>query len=395
MSNYVQTTFFTPKDSLPPSDPGKTIFGAAYDVEFGNIATAISSKYDSTTISTAPIPFNIGTAALPGITFVGHTGTGLYSNAGGDLGLSANGVSRLVITAASGLVTASAGLTVSGAAFTSRGILDSAPSNALTISSGGNLVITTPGSGIALTAATIQVGATAAQSTAILSTRVAGNAIEFGHTNSAGFGSVIGADAGDGRPFLAFNSEAGTTTNTFRTRGIKGRVFQADLAGGFITGVVPTASADNQSIVQDLSVSTAGGVQIGVPTGGDPGAGGLNIQSNLQLGGNPIYAGIPQNGQSTNYQLVLSDANKHIFFSGAGAKTLTIPANASVAFPVGTAITIVSPNGGGTITINITTDNLQFYPSGATGSRSLAASGICTILKISSTFWCITGSGLT
>lgn len=48
MSNYVQTTFFTPKDSLPPTNPAKTIFGAAYDVEFGNIQTAIATKADAT-----------------------------------------------------------------------------------------------------------------------------------------------------------------------------------------------------------------------------------------------------------------------------------------------------------------------------------------------------------
>jgi hypothetical protein len=46
MSNYTQTTFFTPKDSLPAGNPAKTIFGAAYDVEFGNIAIAIASKLD-------------------------------------------------------------------------------------------------------------------------------------------------------------------------------------------------------------------------------------------------------------------------------------------------------------------------------------------------------------
>jgi len=52
MSNYVQTTFFTPKDSLPTSNPAKTIFGSAYDIEFGNISTAISTKIDSTSAVT-------------------------------------------------------------------------------------------------------------------------------------------------------------------------------------------------------------------------------------------------------------------------------------------------------------------------------------------------------
>jgi len=46
MSNYTQTTFFAPKDALPPGNPAKTIFGAAYDTEFGNLSVAITSKQD-------------------------------------------------------------------------------------------------------------------------------------------------------------------------------------------------------------------------------------------------------------------------------------------------------------------------------------------------------------
>jgi hypothetical protein len=49
MSNYTPTTQFGPKDSLPTSNPLKTIYGAAYDTEFNNIAAAITSKYDSNT----------------------------------------------------------------------------------------------------------------------------------------------------------------------------------------------------------------------------------------------------------------------------------------------------------------------------------------------------------
>src|ERR1017187_4532238 len=47
MSNYAQTAFFTPKDALPAGNPAKTIYGAAFDVEFGNIATAVTSKLDA------------------------------------------------------------------------------------------------------------------------------------------------------------------------------------------------------------------------------------------------------------------------------------------------------------------------------------------------------------
>jgi hypothetical protein len=62
VSNYVQTTFFTPKDSLPVGNPAKVIYGAAYDVEFGNISTAIASKYDSLSLPSAAVTALTGTA---------------------------------------------------------------------------------------------------------------------------------------------------------------------------------------------------------------------------------------------------------------------------------------------------------------------------------------------
>lgn len=107
--------------------------------------------------------------------------------------------------------------------------------------------------------------------------------------------------------------------------------------------------------------------------------------------------GIPQNSQSTAYTLVLSDANKHILHPSADttARTFTIPANSSVAYPIGTAITFVNQNAAGTLTISITTDTMRLAGAGTTGSRTLAANGIATALKITSTEWIISGTGLT
>lgn len=106
---------------------------------------------------------------------------------------------------------------------------------------------------------------------------------------------------------------------------------------------------------------------------------------------------ILQNSQSAAYTLVLSDAGKHLLHPSADttARIWTIPANSSVAFPVGTAVTFVNQNAGGTITIAITTDTMRIAGLGSTGSRTLAANGIATALKITSTEWIISGSGLT
>lgn len=106
---------------------------------------------------------------------------------------------------------------------------------------------------------------------------------------------------------------------------------------------------------------------------------------------------IEQNSQSAAYTLVLADAGKHIYHPSADttARIWTIPANSSVAFPIGTAVTFVNDSSAGTITIAITTDTLVLAGTGSTGSRTLAANGVATALKIGSTRWQINGTGLT
>lgn len=107
-----------------------------------------------------------------------------------------------------------------------------------------------------------------------------------------------------------------------------------------------------------------------------------------------LFAGIPYAAKSADYTAVLADANTGIGHSGAddNARTFTIPANASVAFPVGTFL--VFQNSANVVTIAITSDTLIFQGSGATGSRQLAANGTAVAWKVSSTVWFIFGVGL-
>lgn len=130
---------------------------------------------------------------------------------------------------------------------------------------------------------------------------------------------------------------------------------------------------------------------LGTPTSG-------NLSSCTADGTNSVgFLTIPQNSQSTAYTLVLADSGKQIFHPSADttARTFTIPANSSVAFPVGTAVTFINQNGAGVITISITTDTMRLAGTGTTGSRSLAANGVATAVKITSTEWIISGTGLT
>lgn len=106
----------------------------------------------------------------------------------------------------------------------------------------------------------------------------------------------------------------------------------------------------------------------------------------------PVDSTAPQNIQNAAYTLVLTDAGKHIFHDEVTARTWTIPANGSVAFPIGTIITLVNNNGAGNITLAITTDTLRRGDGTAgTGSRTITPDSIATILKSKATEWQICG----
>ena len=157
--------------------------------------------------------------------------------------------------------------------------------------------------------------------------------------------------------------------------------------------------------ISGLGTSVATALAVNVGTSGAPvlNGGVLGTPSSGTLssctvdGTNEVgFKNIPQNSQSAAYTLVLADAGKHIFHpsSDANARTFTIPANSSVAYPIGTAITFINMTSQ-VVTIAITTDTMYLSSAGTTGSRSLAQYGSATAIKMTSTTWLISGSGLT
>lgn len=98
MSNYTPTTVFA-------SLTGTTILGSPFDVEYGNIATAIASKYDSsTTTITLTGAFTAGTVSTGNVTVTSSTipTNGMYLGAANQLNFSTNGVSRFTILSTGG-----------------------------------------------------------------------------------------------------------------------------------------------------------------------------------------------------------------------------------------------------------------------------------------------------
>ena len=208
-------------------------------------------------------------------------------------------------------------------------------------------------------------------STAIVSLGVAGS--RQGYFYTPGTGIIIASENG----VLALTTTSGQAIN-FNTNNTKR--FEFGTAGQFGIGASPDYGTAGQVLQSQGSGAAPTWASI---AGGD---------ATNNIG----YLNIPQNSQSAAYTLVLADAGKHIFHpvGDNNARTFTIPANSSVAYPVGTAITFINM-AAANVTIAITSDTMYLSSAGTTGSRTLAQYGSATAIKITSTNWLISGSGLT
>jgi len=212
-----------------------------------------------------------------------------------------------------------------------------------------------------------------------------------------------------------------TTTGTFDTNGnLKQTMGTVNLATN-VTGTLPVANGgtgitsfgtgvatwlgtpSSSNLAAAVTDETGSGSLVFAtsptlvtPVLGTPTSGTL---SNCTVDGTDAvgFRNTPINSQSAAYTLVLADSGKTILHPSADttARTFTIPANSSVNYPIGTVLTFVNQNGAGVVTIAITSDTMRLSPAGTTGSRTLAANGVATCVKLASTEWIITGSGLT
>jgi len=143
------------------------------------------------------------------------------------------------------------------------------------------------------------------------------------------------------------------------------------------------------SLAGNLAI-TGGGVTIG--------AGGTTaITLPPALSFTAGYLGIPLTGGAaltTGYTFALADSGTMAVMNCGSPCTLTIPANSSIAFPVGQSVlTVFVVPGSSTVTLAITTDTLYWSPSLATGSRTLPAGAIFSVFKYGTTTWVGTGQG--
>lgn len=212
-------------------------------------------------------------------------------------------------------------------------------------------------------------------------------------------GASIAGFAPLASPTFTGTPAAPTAANGTNTTQLATTAFvQSTVISGAFTGTLAQLNAG----ITDADVASLDGTEtltnktLTAPALGTPTSG--NLSACTADGTNAVgFLHIPQNSKSAAYTLVLADAGKHILHPSADttARIFTIPANSSVAFPIGTAVTVINQNAGGVITIAITTDTMRLAGAGTTGSRTLAANGVATAVKLTATEWIISGTNLT
>jgi hypothetical protein len=106
-----------------------------------------------------------------------------------------------------------------------------------------------------------------------------------------------------------------------------------------------------------------------------------------------INLGINAN-TSTTYTFVLADNGKLVTSNNASAQTLSIPTNASVAYPVGTQINVAWITGAGQPTINaVTSGTTTVLSTGATSTapKLRVVNSVASCIKIATDTWLVTG----
>jgi hypothetical protein len=109
--------------------------------------------------------------------------------------------------------------------------------------------------------------------------------------------------------------------------------------------------------------------------------------ANMNIVANSLIAVSAQTG--TAYTIGTADVGKLVTLSNVAAQSITVPANASVAFAIGDQVNF----------INLSTGTATFAPAGTAVIRSAGAKlkladqyAVCTVLKIDTDAWVMLGN---
>ena len=357
-----------------------------------------------------------GTGTVNGITLTGTVTTTGNLTLGGTL----SGVS--LTTQVSGtlpVANGGTGATTAGAALTSLGAYAATNPSGFTSNTGTVTSVATSGTvnGITLTGSVTSTGTLTLGGTlsgVSLTTQVSGTLpVANGGTGATTAGAALtslGAYAASNPS--GFTSNTGTVTSVATSGTVNGITLTGSVTstgtltlGGTLSGVslttqvsgtLPVANGGTGATTAGAALTSLGAAASGANTDITALDQDVTVTATGTIAATSIgYRGIPQNAQSGNYTFALSDAGKHIYSTNSGAQTMTVPTNASVALPIGTAVTLVN---NGTTAITFTTTSTTVYKAGTSAAwasgGTLGLRGMVTWLKVGTDTWFVSGAGL-
>lgn len=114
---------------------------------------------------------------------------------------------------------------------------------------------------------------------------------------------------------------------------------------GSVVGTTDTQTLTNKTISAASNTLTGVATLTGTETLTNKTLTSPTITTPAISGGTMVYA---LNSQAASYTLVLTDASKVLPVSNASANTVTVPPNSSVAFPIGSVVTLIQTGAGQT-----------------------------------------------
>lgn len=394
--------------TLPSGNPvtaGTTIDATWANSTLSDIANEITNSLDRNGNGgmLASFRFSDGTVGAPAMSFINETTTGFYRAGAGQLWASVqstqvaqftvNGITlpagkNVVVGGTLGVTGTS---TFTGAITATGGVVGNVTGNVTGTAANvtGTVAVANGGTGgTTASAARTNLGATTVG--ANLFTLTNPSAVRFLQVNADN--TVTAQDA------ATFRTSIGAGAGTVTSVNVLGGTTGLTTTGGAITssgtitlgGTLAVANGGTGSTTASAARTALGAAASGANTDITSVASTTTINSSV-IG----YRDVPQNAQSSAYTFAAGDAGKHIYSTNSGAQTVTVPTNASVSLPVGTAVTIVN---NGTTAITFTTTGTTVYKAGTStawaSGGTLAVRGMATWLKVATDTWFVSGTGL-